>query len=198
MSRLNRIIKLGYFEVLFWAFQKPRVLKYKALSDIDTMTGSPRLVQPALFSGKGKVVIGEGVVIGSRPSPFLFSGYAHVEARGRMSVVLLGDRVWINNNFVCISNGGEIHIGADTLIGSNVEIYDSDFHEIAPDSRRSGRAESRNIYIGSKTWIGSNTKILKGVSIGDNSIIGNSSIVIHSIPANVIASGSPAKVIRDL
>ena len=52
--------------------------------------------------------------------------------------------------------------------------------------------------IGNNVWIGSGANILPGVSIGDNSIIGAGSIVIKDIPANSVAVGIPAKVIKNL
>ena len=52
--------------------------------------------------------------------------------------------------------------------------------------------------IGNNVWIGSGANILPGVSIGDNSIIGAGSVVIKDIPANSVAVGIPAKVIKNL
>lgn len=52
------------------------------------------------------------------------------------------------------------------------------------------------VTIGNNVWLGSRVMILKGVSIGDNSVIGASSVVTKPIPANCIAAGNPAKIIR--
>ena len=52
------------------------------------------------------------------------------------------------------------------------------------------------VKIGNRSWIGANTIILPGVTIGDNTVIGAGSIVTKDIPSNVIAVGSPARVIR--
>jgi acetyltransferase-like isoleucine patch superfamily enzyme len=175
-------------------FQKPRLWKYEILSDIREIRGRANLQQPVLFTGKGTIIIGKNVVIGVRQSPFYFSGYAYIEARQEGSVVEIGDRVWANNNLVVISNGSRIVIGHDTLIGTNVEILDSDFHGISPSSRRRGGSPSVPVLIESNVWIGSNVKILKGVSIGRNSIIANGSVVTKSIPENVIAGGIPAEI----
>ena len=54
------------------------------------------------------------------------------------------------------------------------------------------------VIIGNNVWLGSNVKVLKGVSIGDNSIISAGSVVTKSVPENVIAGGIPAKVIKDI
>ena len=114
------------------------------------------------------------------------------------SWITIEDEVWTNNNLCIISNGAGISIGKNTLIGYNVEILDSDFHEINPRNRKSGNPKSAKVLIGNNVWIGSNSKILKGVNIGDNSIIAAGSIVTKSIPANVIAGGIPAKILKEI
>ena len=83
----------------------------------------------------------------------------------------------------------------------NVTIVDSDFHvHWPPEKRRTVRtgADDRAVKIGEYVWIGANSLVLKGVSIGDNSIVGAGSVVANDIPANVIAAGNPARVIKNL
>lgn len=121
-----------------------------------------------------------------------------MDARKENSKIVIGDNVWINNNFMIASEGKGIEIGEKTLIGLNVEISDSDFHDLHPDRRMSGTPKTAKVLIGKNVFIGSNVKILKGVTIGDNSVIANSSVVTKSIPANVIAGGYPAKVIKQI
>ena len=66
------------------------------------------------------------------------------------------------------------------------------------DKRKKGIPNSAPIKIGNNVFIGDNVTILKGVIIGDNAVIGNGSIVTKSIPSNVIATGNPANVIKEL
>lgn len=54
------------------------------------------------------------------------------------------------------------------------------------------------MHIGHNVWIASNVTVLTGVHIGDNAIIGASSIVTKDVPANVIAMGSPAEIVREI
>ncbi len=138
----------------------------------------------------------KNVNLGVNPSPYLYIGYGYIETRNEHSKIVIGDNVWINNNFVIISEGEGIEIGVHTIIGTNVEIYDSDFHELHPDKRMCGVPKTGKVKIGNNVFIGSSVKILKCVTIGNNSVIANSSVVTKSIPANVIAGGYPAKVIR--
>jgi maltose O-acetyltransferase len=181
-----------------YLYQRLRIWKYGLLSDLKEIKGKALIKQPVLFTGKGKVSVGTGVVIGTHHSPHFFNGYSYIEARHNSSVIEIGDRVWTNNNLAIICNGSSIVIEKDTLIGLNVEIMDSDFHNLSPLTRRSREPTSSPVLIESNVWIGSNVRILKGVTVGKNSVIANGSIVVKSIPENVIAAGIPAKVVKSL
>lgn len=78
-------------------------------------------------------------------------------------------------------------------VGANVVVLDGDAHQ---DDPRAGK--NAPIVIEDNVWIGANVTILKGVTIGKNSLIGAGSVVVKSIPENVIAAGNPCKVIRPL
>lgn len=182
----------------YYLFQYPRILKYKILSNCENIVGKPIYNQPTQLLGGGTIVFGKNVNLGVQPSPHLYSGYGYIDARKEQSKIIIGDNVWINNNFMIVSEGEGIEIGAKTLIGLNVEITDSDFHDLHPDKRTSGIPKTAKVIIGKNVFIGSNVKILKDVTIGDNSVIANSSVVTKSIPANVIAGGYPAKVIKEI
>ena len=99
-----------------------------------------------------------------------------------------------------ISAFRRIVIGDHTLIGGNVLITDSDWHPLDPAMRRIPFAEGRcaDVVIGSNVFIGTRSIILKGVTIGDNSVIGAGSVVTRDIPANVIAAGNPCVVVKHL
>ena len=87
----------------------------------------------------------------------------------------------------------DIIIGNHVKCGANTLITDSDWH---PEDPRS--AEPKAIHIHDNVWLGVNVTVLKGVSIGKNSVIGAGSVVTRDIPANVIAAGNPCKVIKKL
>jgi len=178
--------------------QYPRIVLYKLLSNCPNVMGKLKYNQPALIIGKGKVVFEGNVNIGVYPSPMYFSSYAHIEARKSNSTIIFGDGCWINNNFCAISEGEGIFIGEKALIGSDVRIFDSDFHELSPDKRTGGTPKTAKVKIGNNVFIGSDVTILKGVVIGDNTVIANGSIVVKSIPSNVICGGVPAKVLKSL
>jgi len=89
-----------------------------------------------------------------------------------------------------------IKVGKNVLIGSHTMIIDNDFHHSDPAKRHlSEDIPARPITIEDNVFIGTNCMILKGVTIGKNSVIGANSVVITSIPENSIAIGNPCKVV---
>jgi acetyltransferase-like isoleucine patch superfamily enzyme len=199
LSRSLRVIMVRIKKMFHYAVQNPRIWKYKLLSTAKHVQGKAWFHQPVLFLGLGRIIIGKNVNLGYRASPYLYSGYIHIEARQSNAIISIGDNCWLNNNCTLISEGGGIVIGEGSLLGTNVEIYDSDFHELAPAKRiRGGNPCIAPVSIGENVFIGSNVRVLKGVSIGDKSVIANGSVVIHSVPPNVIVGGNPARVLKQL
>jgi len=155
------------------------------------------LQQPALYVGPGRIVFDGTVRLGYFPSPYFYNGYIHLEARRPQAEIRFGDNIWVNNNLVVICETS-ITIGSDALIGTNVEICDSDFHGVDIARRRGNQHATAPVQVGRNVWIGSNAKILKGVTIGDNSVIANGAIVTRDIPANVVAIGAPARPVKSV
>ena len=154
--------------------------------------------QPVLILGSGNVRFGKNISFGYNPSPFLLTGYLHIEARNKNSFISIGDNTFLNNNLIIICDKSYINIGNDVLIGYNVEIVDSDFHEINPSKRNSGNHPCIGVNIGNNVFIGANVKILKGVNIGCNSVIAAGSIVTKSFDSNTLIAGNPAIQIKKI
>jgi len=99
-----------------------------------------------------------------------------------------------------ISVAREVTIGNNTMISFNCLIMDNDDHPINPNKRLAKQPVSKKdvkpVKIGNNVWIGAYTSILKGVTIGDNSIISTHSVVTGDVPANCIYGGVPAKEIK--
>ena len=180
------------------AATRPRIWKYRALSSCTRLSGRPVTLQPVMFLGPGAIVLGEGVQFGWKRSPFFYTGYCHVEAGTLDARVEVGDRTEFNNNLMIKSEGPGVTVGRDGLFGPNVEIFDTDFHAVAPGERHHGEARRTAVRIGDNVFVGMSVKILKGVVIGADAVIGAGSVVTSSIPGGVIAAGNPARVIRDL
>lgn len=109
--------------------------------------------------------------------------------------VSIGSGTYANMNLTLIDDW-KITIGKNVLIGPNVTLCTTG-HPIHPAHRMDGMY-SFPIEIGDNVWIGGNVMVLPGVTVGENSVIGAGSIVTKDIPANVVAVGSPCRVLREI
>ncbi len=180
-----------------FSFVALRIKKYEILSDCKRVSGKPKKYHPLLLKGKGKIYFGENVQIGVVSSPNFYSHYTYLEVREEWSEIIIGNNVAINNAF-SIECSSKVIIENDVLIGANCSIIDNDGHDLEIDNRNGGSPKTAPVHIQQNVFLGSNVSILKGITIGKNSIIGNGSVVTKNIPENVIAAGNPAKVIRNL
>jgi acetyltransferase-like isoleucine patch superfamily enzyme len=179
--------------------QQPRILKYRLLSTCRRVEGGePIVLQPVLFVGPGRVALGDSVLFGWRGSPLFYTGYCHLEVGAPGSSIEIGDRTEFNNNVFLKSDAAGIKIGRDGLFGPYVEILDSDFHDLDPEQRKAGTHRSEPVEIGDNVFVGTGARILKGATIGSDSVIGAGAVVTGSIPAGVVAAGNPARVVREL
>lgn len=89
-----------------------------------------------------------------------------------------------------------ISIGEDCMFSGEIEFRTGDSHSIINNTTKKRINMAQNIKVGDHVWIGARSIILKGVTIGNNSIVGTNSIVTKSIPSHSVAAGIPAKVIR--
>jgi len=109
--------------------------------------------------------------------------------------ITIGDHVLISPG-VRISAANYISIADSCMLASHVYITDSDWHGIY--DRSLPPREKNFVVLEENVWVGDSAIICKGVTIGKNSIIGAGSVVTSDVPANVIAAGNPAKIIKQL
>lgn len=177
-------------------FRKINALLYR---NKITMKDSCTLGYGTMFIGmqkKKQIVLGE-----------------HVDVNGCISVgkngsVTIGDYALIGPR-VLIQAIKKIEIGRFAYIGPDVLIIDSNHHsiyamdrmldELAVDKGISGlNAVSKPIKIGNHAWIGRRAMIFKGVTIGDRAIVGAGSVVTHDVPADSVAAGNPATIVKKI
>ena len=106
----------------------------------------------------------------------------------------IGNNVGISNSAIVCTN--KIIIKDDVFIGGDCKIYDTDFHSIYYEDRILNGdigARSNPVYIGKGSFVGTGTTILKGVNIGDKSVIAAGSVVTKDIPSNEVWGGNPIK-----
>lgn len=116
--------------------------------------------------------------------------------KGRL---VIENNVGISNSAIICHEG--IYIGEYTFIGGSCKIYDTDFHSLTLNERVKSKdlgTKTKPIRINSGAFIGAHSIILKGVSIGQNSVIGAGSVVSKNIPPNEVWAGNPAKFIKKL
>lgn len=148
-------------------------------------------------NGLGVVYIGDNVSLGYGLAPSN-NGEILLQARYANSRITIGDYTEISNS-VSIIALKSIQIGSFCLIADSVQIFDSDFHEVAAEKRKNKETRSNSdgitkpVIIGDNVWIGSGSKILKGVSIGNNSVVGAGSVVTKDVADNVLVAGNPAE-----
>jgi acetyltransferase-like isoleucine patch superfamily enzyme len=114
------------------------------------------------------------------------------------SIIRIGENTGMSG--ATVVSAKRIEIGNNTGLGVNVCIYDTDFHVQDPLLRRRQSticdAPSAPVKIGDDVWIAANVIVLKGVTIGDRSIIGASSVVVSDVPPDSVFVGNPARFVR--
>lgn len=137
------------------------------------------------------VSIGYGCIFNSSHSSNLIGVYSPC----MISTIKRGASIVIGKNCgfsgTVIASAENITIGDNVKCGANTLITDSDWHN---DDIRSGK--NAPVIIRDNVWLGYGVRVLKGVHIGKNSMIGACSVVTEDIPENVIAAGNPCKVIK--
>jgi acetyltransferase-like isoleucine patch superfamily enzyme len=136
---------------------------------------------------------------------------------GRHATLHIGRWAWLGHDTKIRVHEGEVHIGAKTVIGQECTIsafqhvsigrecivadrvmlidFDHGVVEVERPIRVQG-IYKRDVHVGHNVWIGYGACILRGVSVGDNAIVGTSSVVTRDVPANAVVGGVPARLIR--
>ena len=155
-------------------------------------------IAPVLCEGKGRIVVGEGTSFGFVEDADFWTSYEFLNPRNADSKITIGKNCQICNHFTAVSEGPGIEIGDNVLVGTSVTVLDSDFHEIDPARRLTGTPKMGKVVIGNNVWIGDRVMILKGTTIGENSVVAAGAVVSGEFPANVVIGGVPARVIREI
>lgn len=162
----------------------------------------------ALFFKTSKIVFKQG----ASKKNFIIKSNARIY--GELSACLNGiieigtyTHIGPGTKILCVNS---VKIGNYTTIAPNVKIIDNNNHPINPLDRKIMSvvppgakekswlySENKPIFIGDLVWIGENSYILKGVTIGDNSIVAANSVVTKNVPANSMVAGNPAKVVKE-
>lgn len=110
--------------------------------------------------------------------------------------VHFGNNVYCNFNLTLVDDT-HIYVGDSVLFAPNVIVATAG-HPLDADLRRKAYQYNMPVHIGNNCWIGAGAKIMPGVTIGDNTVIGAGSVVTKDIPSNVLAYGVPCRVVREI
>lgn len=157
--------------------------------------------RPILHRSPGsRVTVGTGLTLRSSVRSNVIGVCQPVILRTLLanSEIIIGNDVGISGATLVAADC--IKVGDRVLIGSGVLIIDSDQHPIDPQLRRENPniAKASAISIGNDVFIGARAILLKGVHVGDGSVIGAGSVVTQDVPAMVVVAGNPARIIRNL
>ena len=144
---------------------------------------------------------------------------SNIFIKGNNNILYIGDDCIVNNTSIILDNESseirignktsiakaqivslesyKIEIGEDCMLSYDIEIRNTDSHKIYDKNTNKRINEGNSINIGNHVWLGMRAIILKGVNIGDNSIVAAGSIVTKDVKANTIISGNPAKQIKE-
>jgi len=153
----------------------------------------------------GHLLIGKNVVISSHRNANVIGGDTRTNILiSKDALLTIGNNVGISNTTLFCEKS--IIIEDNVLIGGSCKIYDTDFHSVNFNDRmnpflkriKDNTVKTAAIVIKNGVWIGGHCIILKGVTIGEKSIIGAGSVVTKNVPAYEIWAGNPANFIRKI
>jgi maltose O-acetyltransferase len=171
----------------FWRLKKLGISWQ--LKEVQKFGSEIELTGPVIIRNAGMIEIGNQASFGANWYKPIFIQLARPEAR-----LTIENNVYVNYGTE-ISLVKEVFIGAYSLIGIDCLIYDTDWHSLDGRDRDVPIAPTR---IGRGVWLGARVMVMKGVTIGDNTVVAANSVVTGDLPGNVLAGGSPAKVIRSI
>lgn len=150
---------------------------------------------------KSRIFIGDRVTLCS-DSRFTALGVNHPVVLRTLrphAEILIGADTGISGGTICAALS--VKLGRECLLGANVTIVDTDFHAIKPKGRRFNNNPSdigaSAVNVEDNVFVGTGAIVLKGVNIGECSVIGANSLVIRPVLKNMIVGGNPAKFLRD-
>lgn len=182
-----------YFVKRAWLTLQKQYARHFVRPHLDHLGRGPVFMKPwhVEIFGPG-IRLGDYVtVIGAPDGKVRLSVWAEPSQRG---AIQMGDYGLICPG-VRISAAGQVRIGDNCMLASRVYITDSDWHDLY---NRIAAGTPLPVEIGDNVWIGDSAIIRKGVTIGANSVVGAGAVVTKGLPANVVAAGNPARVVRSL
>jgi acetyltransferase-like isoleucine patch superfamily enzyme len=188
ISRKVHILRRLLVEIISFPMMKVKLLFF----NIPHGRGCRFFGQTYFYKERESVIIlGRNLTFLSYPHSNLIgiNRNCSVSTLARNAEIIIGDGCGFTGTV--IGAFARIELEENVRCGANTLITDSDWHTEDPRSR-----PAKPVKICENVWLGEGVKVLKGVNIGKNSVIGAGSVVVSDIPENVVAAGNPARVIR--
>jgi acetyltransferase-like isoleucine patch superfamily enzyme len=190
-----RSIKITVFTFLVIEVYKQKKQLFVGKNNV--FNGSPILK----IAQHSKIIFGDNLLVNSD----VMSNVAGIITPCIFATIRQGAEIKIGNNVgvssVSIVSATRIIIDDEVQIGAGSCIWDTDFHPIDPNLRIQSKTDhyhTKQIHIKRNVFIGARSIILKGVTIGENSVIGAGSVVVSNVPDNTIYAGNPACLIKNI
>jgi len=181
-------------EVLRWAYVGPGDAARRGFGGF----GSESMLQQpyAVLMGEPAIAVGDSTLISAGATLAASPEWDWSPADG--SIISIGSRVWAARGLSVVAHR-RVVIGDDVWFGPDVYITDA-CHDASDPMRPIGHhmEPARPVRIGDGAWIGTGVVVLPGVTIGERVVVGANSVVTEDLPANTVAVGSPAQVVREL
>lgn len=110
----------------------------------------------------------------------------------RAKCLTLGENVFINHGFTCMSSGG-VSIEDGVMIGPDAALITANH-----DFKDLNRLQFKPIVIKRGAWIGARAIILPGITVGEGAVVASGAVVTHDVPARTIVGGNPARIIKNV
>lgn len=158
-----------------------------------------------IFIGKGTTVFKSTIRIRGNNNRIVIGDNCRIRKncsfwiQGDNCSIVLGNNVTMqySNHFNCSEDNRTISIGNECMISNNIIVRTSDGHGIFDMVTKKRLNESKDVTIGNHVWIAPNTRIMKGAVINDGVIVGSNTMVTKSVPANCLAVGMPARIVKE-
>lgn len=160
-------------------------------------------------SGEGNVVCAENVAMDNCEirisgtsntvtiEPHCIIRNSVIVVNGNNCRVTIGESTRVGSMYmVCMGQDNYISVGQDCMIADNIDIWATDSHPIFNDNGEICNP-SKPVSIGNHVWLGKHAKVLKGVTIHDNAIIGMNAMVTTDVPEGALAVGAPCIVVKN-
>ncbi len=145
------------------------------------------------------IVSGDNIHMGNAPTVVADpDNYVRIGVWGReqgQGMIVIGDAVMISPG-TRISASDEIRIGNGCMFANSAYVTDSDWHGIYNRVERD--PDPKPVHLKDNVWVGDHATVLKGVTIGENSVVAAGAVVTKDVPPNVVVAGNPAKVVKEL